>query len=204
MHWYLKTPNPLNYGSASICRLGPVQLFLRQSKTGSFILLQRSYRNFQQDHTVSLAVGVKMLEHLREIWGRGGGFWGAFADGWLWVFAHLSGSAGLLASRDPGTGKGVGGGSEEQLYCQSRTLNPTFLVILITNILLVPLFAWGLDSSSSPCSNEQKWPEKSDRFLSFILKAIFSSYSFCLCYIEKNKTFLAASTGGPQQDGKAL
>lgn len=81
LHRYLKTPNPLNYGSASICRLAPVQLFIRQSKTGSFILLQRSYGNFQQDHTVSLAVGVKMPEHLREIWGRGGGFWGAFADG---------------------------------------------------------------------------------------------------------------------------
>ena len=53
-------------------------------------------------------------------WGEGG-FWGAFADGWLRVVAHLSG-AGLFVLCDPGVGKGVGGGREEQLVCPSWTL----------------------------------------------------------------------------------
>ena len=59
------------------------------------------------------------------------------------VFAHLPGGAGLLALCDPGAGKGVGGGSEEQLYCPSRRLNPALLVILITNVLLIRLVCMG-------------------------------------------------------------
>lgn len=93
---------------------------------------------------------------------------------------------GLLASFDSDAGKGVGGGSEEQLYCPFCMLNPALHIVLITDALLISLFACGLDSGSSPLtihSNEQELPEKSDLPLPFILKAIFSNCSFCLCYI---------------------
>lgn len=88
-------------------------------------------------------MGVEIAEHLIEAKGGevGSGVPLLMGSGGCF-FLH---GAGLLASCDPGVGKGAGGGSEEQLHCPSRTLNPALLVILITNVLLICLFSWGLN-----------------------------------------------------------
>lgn len=134
-----------------LCKVGFGFFFSeRQRRTGNLLCCKGVTDTFSKTTLFYLAVGVKMLEHLREILRGGCGFWGAFADGWWWVLAHLPGGAGSLASCDPAAGSVVGGGREEQLFCPSPTLNPALLVNLITNVLLVVVFAWGLDCSSSP------------------------------------------------------
>lgn len=56
------------------------------------------------------------------------------------MFFHLPGGIGLLSLCDSEIEKGVGE-DKGYLYSPSQTLNPTLLVILITDVLIYFLFA---------------------------------------------------------------